>query len=143
MVPRKGITVYVDVVCDLFHAGHVAFFRKALLQADHLIVGLLSDANVATYKPPPIMTLEERCEVVQACRHVDRIIADAPLFCTAAFLDEIGADFACHGDDLSPEEQSYWYKDVMAVGRLRVIPYTGGISSRGIVERVLSRRGKA
>lgn len=131
--------VYVDAVCDLFHAGHVEFLRRARALGDGLIVGLVSDADALTYKPAPVMTLDERAAVVAACRYVDRVIPAAPLFCTDAFLDQIGAAFACHGDDLPEAEIAYWYAGVIPSGRLRTVPYTTGISSRAIVARIHAR----
>jgi cytidyltransferase-like protein len=141
MNERRLIWVYVDVVCDLFHPGHVAFFRQARALGDRLIVGLVGDDAVATYKPRPIMTTAERAVVVGACRYVDRVIPDAPLHCTRAHLDAIGADFVVHGDDFPPEEIAYWYHDVIAEGRLKTVPYTRTISSRAIIERVADRLG--
>jgi cytidyltransferase-like protein len=135
----KPVLVYCDVVCDMFHAGHVAFLRQARMLGDGLIVGLVSDANVATYKPAPILSLQERVAVVTACRYVDRVVADPPLFCTETFLDSIGAAFACHGDDMPPEEIAHWYADLIPSGRIKVVPYTSGISSRQIVDRVAAR----
>lgn len=139
MGSAKPVWIYADVVCDLFHAGHVEFFRKARALGDGLIVGLVSDEDVATYKPRPILTLAERVAVVEACRHVDRVIANAPLFCTRAHLDAIGADYVCHGDDFPVEELNHWYRDLVGTGRLKVVSYTAGISSRHIVERILTR----
>jgi cytidyltransferase-like protein len=136
---RDLVWVYVDVVCDLFHPGHVAFFRQARSLGDRLIVGVVGDEAVSTYKPRPIMTTAERVAVVEACRYVDRVIADAPLFCTRAHLDAIGAAFVVHGDDFPPEELAYWYRDVIGTGRLKTVPYTTTISSREIVRRVAQR----
>ena len=85
------------------------------------------------------MTLEERVGVVAACRFVDRVVPNAPLHCTRAFLDSIGAAFVCHGDDFPPEELDFWYRDLAGTGRLKVVPYTPSISSRQIIERIASR----
>jgi cytidyltransferase-like protein len=132
--------IYADVVCDLFHHGHVEFFRLARALGDRLIVGVVGDADVASYKPPPIMTYDERVAVVRACRFVDRVLdAPAPLYCTRAFLDEIGAHYCCHGDDMSPAELDRWYHDLRPSGRLKVVPYTSSISSRQIVGRIVRR----
>lgn len=140
MTSPRPVVIYADVVCDLFHAGHVEFLRKARELGDRLIVGLVSDADVATYKPAPIMTFAERAAVVRACRYVDEVLDEpSPLLCTCALLDRIGADFACHGDDLAPADVVYFYGDVMAAGRLKVLRYTAGISSRQIVSRVVQR----
>jgi cytidyltransferase-like protein len=131
--------IYVDVVCDLFHPGHVGFLRQARALGDGLIVGVCSDEDVATYKPRPIMNMEERMTILSACRYVDKVIPNAPLSCTRAFLDSIGAAYVCHGDDFPQDELDYWYRDLVGTGRLKVVPYTTGVSSREIVERVATR----
>jgi cytidyltransferase-like protein len=138
--PAQPVWVYVDCVCDLFHMGHVRFFEKARSFGDRLVVGLHSDADVATYKPAPILSFAERLEVVRACRLVDRVIEyPAPLHVTAAHLDSFGASYACHADDMSPEQLDFWYGELVPAGRLKVVPYTAGISSRDIVARVAER----
>jgi cytidyltransferase-like protein len=134
------VWVYADVVCDLFHYGHVEFFRHARALGDRLVVGLVGDSDVASYKPAPIMTFEERLAVVRGCRFVDRVLDEpAPLHCTRAFLDRIGASYCCHGDDMTAAELHHWYGDLVSTGGLKVVRYTANISSRLIVERVASR----
>ena len=136
----KEVVVYADAVCDLFHPGHVEFFRQARLLGDRLIVGLVSDADASTYKPAPIMTHSERVAVVRACRFVDHVLDEpAPLFCTVQFLDRVGAAFACHGDDFSSTDIAHWYGDLIPSGRIKVVPYTRTVSSREIIERVAAR----
>jgi len=134
------VWVYADVVCDLFHAGHVEFFEKARQLGDRLVVGVVSDADVKTYKPAPIMTFPERVAVVRGCRFVDRVLdAPAPLYCSCQFLDGIGAAFACHGDDFPQAEIAHWYADLIPSGRVKVVPYAKGVSSRQVIERVVTR----
>ncbi len=132
--------VYADAVCDLFHHGHVEFFRQARALGDRLIVGILSDADAAAYKPVPVLNFAERLAVVRACRFVDRVVEEpAPLTPTVAFLDSIGAEFLCHGDDMNEGELKKFYADLMRCGRLRTVRYTSHISSRRIVERIVKR----
>ena len=95
--------VYVDMVGDLFHAGHVSLLREARRHGDWLVVGVLSDDTAASYKRRPIMTLAERVAVIESCRYVDEVIEDAPFRVTEAFLDEHAITTVVHGDDLSPE----------------------------------------
>ncbi len=136
----RPVWVYADVVCDLFHYGHVEFFRLARALGDRLIVGIVSDLDVASYKPAPIMTYEERVAVVRCCRFVDRVLdGPAPLYCTRKFLDEIGVDYCCHGDDMSQDELHHWYYDLASSHRLKVVPYTSTISSRQIIRRIVDR----
>src|SRR5262245_50775572 len=91
--------VYVDMVGDLFHMGHVEFLKTASAFGDWLIVGVLSDEVVATYKRQPIMTLAERVAVVEACRYVDEVVPNAPYIVTTEFLDEHEISVVVHGDD--------------------------------------------
>jgi cytidyltransferase-like protein len=134
------VWVYADVVCDLFHYGHVEFFRRARALGDRLVVGLVGDSDVASYKPAPIMNFEERLAVVRGCRFVDRVLEEpAPLHCTRAFLDRIGASHCCHGDDMTAAELRHWYGDLVSDGGLKVVHYTANISSRLIIARIASR----
>ena len=57
--------VYVDMVADLFHYGHVEFLKKARALGDYLLVGIHTDDIVASYKKGrPILTMEERVKSV-------------------------------------------------------------------------------
>jgi len=129
--------VYVDMVGDLFHAGHVALLREARRHGDWLLVGVLSDETAASYKRRPIMTLAERVAVIEACRYVDEVVADAPFRVTQAFLDEHAISTVVHGDDLSPEAAESIYGPAAAAGRLVYVPRTDGISTTELIRRVV------
>ncbi len=131
--------VYVDMVGDLFHCGHVALLRAARDLGDHLVVGVLSDEAAAAYKRRPVMTLSERVAVIEACRHVDEVIPDSPLRLTHAFLDEHDLALVVHGDDLDADGAEEVYGPAVATGRLRLIPRMGGISTSELIARVHSR----
>jgi cytidyltransferase-like protein len=133
---RREVRVYVDMVGDLFHAGHVEFLRTARGFGDRLVVGLLSDETAAAYKRRPIMTLPERLAVVDACRYVDEVLRDAPYAVTGAFLDQHDLAFVVHGDDSSPQALTEAYGEVAAAGRLRLVAYTPGISTTELIARV-------
>lgn len=101
------------------------------------MVGVLSDDTAASYKRRPIMTLAERVAVIESCRYVDEVIADASLRVTEEFLAEHGIATVVHGDDLSPEGAEFVYGPAAAAGKLAYIPRTGGISTTQLIERVL------
>ena len=69
-----SITVYTSGVFDLLHAGHVEALRRAREQGDELIVGVLSDADAASYKRVPVIPYAQRHFVVSALSMVDRVI---------------------------------------------------------------------
>ncbi len=127
-----------DVICDLFHYGHATFFQRARALGDELIVGVIGD-DIGEYKPKPILDVRERAAVLESCRFVDRVIVGAPLYTDCAYLDSIGADFLCHGDDLAPELVAKYYPGVGAAGRLRMVAYTSAISTTQIVRRIAER----
>lgn len=135
----KPTIVYVDMVADMFHPGHVAFLKKAKAQGDYLIVGLMSDEDAASYKRPPIMTLKERSEMVQSCRYVDEVIEAAPLCITNELIDNHLIDVVVHGDDFNPESVSYFYKVAIERGIFKTVPYTQGISTSDLIHRILDR----
>jgi glycerol-3-phosphate cytidylyltransferase len=129
--------VYVDMVGDLFHAGHVALLRAARSHGDWLIVGVLSDDTSASYKRRPIMTLAERVAVIESCRYVDEVIPDSPDPVTQDFLDEHMITTVVHGDDLSLEGAESIYGPAVATGKFVYIPRTADISTTQLIQRVL------
>ncbi|MGN9809605.1 adenylyltransferase/cytidyltransferase family protein [Micromonospora sp. BQ11] len=128
--------VYVDMVGDLFHPGHVALLRAARGFGDWLIVGVLSDETVASYKRRPIMSLAERVSIVEACRYVDEVVPDSPYQLTPEFLDEMQISVVVHGDDISPEVIEAVYGPIAADGRLQLVKYTAGVSTTDLINRV-------
>lgn len=135
----EATRVYVDVCADLMHAGQVEFFRKARTYGDYLIVGVLSDEDVASYKREPILTLPERVMEVQACRYVDEVIAAPPLRLTQEWIAEHQIDVVAHGDDFNPDSLYYWYKVPIEMGIFKTVPYTQGISTTEIIQRIKER----
>ncbi len=135
----KVIRVYVDMVADLFHPGHVNFLRQAKKLGTHLIVGVHSDEDCEDYKRKTIYTLEERVAAVAGCKYVNEIIPHAPLSVNAEYLDKHNINIVAHGDDFDPVEIKKYYGSAINREIFRTIPYTKGISTSEILRRILSR----
>lgn len=135
----KHTRVYVDMVGDLFHMGHVEFLKAAREHGDWLVVGVLSDEDVAEYKRRPIMTLAERVAVIQACRYVDEVHPNAPQNVTTKFLDEHDIAIVVHGDDLPQFAIEQVFGPAVSAGKLRLVKYTAGISTTDLIRRVRER----
>jgi len=131
--------VYADMIGDMFHPGHVAFLQKARAFGDYLIVGLNDDEAAAEYKRTPIFTLEERAQVVEACKYVDEVIAGSPLRPTKEWLLERNIDYVIHGDDFNKDLLQDQYGASLELGIFRSVPYTPGISTTGIIDRIIKR----
>lgn len=131
--------VYVDMVADLYHYGHVEFLRTARALGDELIVGVHSDEVVASYKRAPVMSMDERIRVVESCRLVDEVIADAPLTVSESWITQHRLDLVAHGDDFDTETARRFYGYPMEAGIYRIVPHTVGISTSDIIERIRVR----
>ena len=129
--------IYADGVFDLFHYGHVRLLQRCANLGDKLIVGVHNDADVASYKRTPVMTMAERLEVVEACRFVDAIVPNAPLKVTKEFLDILGADIIIHAHSEEDHHRcmQLFYGGVPAERFLR-LGYTSATSTTAIIEKL-------
>ena len=127
--------VYVDMVADLFHYGHVEFLKKASTFGDHLLVGICSDEAVQANKRNPIFSMGERVASVAGCRYVDEVVADAPWIIDAAWIEKHKIDLVIHGDDYSSEQIKHIYKIPISMGMFCTVPYTPTISTTEIIRR--------
>ncbi len=134
------VTIYTKIVGDLFHIGHVRFLRNARALGDRLIVQVVPDERVAAYKRAPIMNQQERAEVIAACAYVDEVHLEGPKTITLDFMDGNGFDSYAYGYS-SEKEALVKRQDCIELPdhRIRVIPYTPGISTTEIINRVLTR----
>jgi cytidyltransferase-like protein len=135
----KARRVYVDMVGDLFHPGHVALLRAARELGDQLVVGVLSDETAAAYKRTPIMSMSERVAVIAACRYVDEVIPNAPVRLNVEFLTEHDLALVVHGDDVTEDVAADVYGPAVESGRLRLVPRIEGVSTSDVIARVRSR----
>jgi glycerol-3-phosphate cytidylyltransferase len=128
--------VFVNMVADLFHAGHVAFLKQAKQHGDVLIVGLHSDELASKYKRKPICNIDERKTVVEACKYVNKVICNTPLNIDREFINKHKIDLVIHGDDFDAEKINHFYGDIIDLNKFVTVPYTQGISTSEIIKRI-------
>lgn len=129
--------LYVDMVGDLFHYGHVEYLKRCKDMTHVLKVGIHNDADVEIYKRKPVLTMDERIKVIEACKFVDEVIPNAPLKVSKDFLRMHNIDKVVHANDISEDSVNTMYSDI--VGDLMFIPYTEGISTTLIIKRIKIR----
>ena len=122
---------YTTGVFDLFHIGHLNILSRAKEQCDVLVVGVSTDELVQSYKhKSPIIPFEERKAIVEAIRHVDRVVVQHHRDKYKAW-EEIRFDAMFVGDDWknTPLYQKL-EQDFKQVGvDLVYFPYTRDTSS--------------
>ncbi len=128
--------IYIDIVGDLLHAGHVRHLQKARALGDWLVVGIFDDDTAARLSHRPIMPMAERIAVVGALGCVDEIVADAPLAPDTAFLEKLDIAYACLSDDYDDPERQEALADLLEDGMGVVIPYTDDVTTAQIVGRI-------
>lgn len=131
--------VYADMVGDLFHLGHIKLLQRAKALGDILIVGVNKDEDVESYKRIPTLTLEERTQVIQACRYVDKVISPAPLIITEEFMNEHSIDLVVHAHEEGDTRYDEMYAVPVKLGKFKRLDYTKSISTTEIMQRIIDR----
>ena len=73
---RKTKIGYLSGTFDLFHMGHLNLIKRAKEQCDYLIVGV--HPNAAHKGKKAYISFEERLEIVQSIKYVDKAIESLP-----------------------------------------------------------------
>lgn len=124
--------VYVGMSADLVHPGHMNILKVAAEYGD-VVVGLLTDKAIASYKRLPYMTYEQRKAVIENIKGVKEVIPQDTLDYRPN-LELVKPDIVVHGDDWKEGVQAKTRQqviDTLAVwgGKLIEPNYTDGISS--------------
>ncbi|VAX34316.1 ADP-heptose synthase / D-glycero-beta-D-manno-heptose 7-phosphate kinase [hydrothermal vent metagenome] len=127
--------VFTNGCFDIIHAGHIQYLGEAKALGDVLVVGVNSDASVGRLKTKrPIVPQDQRVEVLAALEMVSYVTIfaeDTPY----EVIKLIMPDVLVKGGD-------WEIKDIVGadlVGEVYSLPYRPGISSTGIIERIIER----
>ncbi|SCA56272.1 Phosphoenolpyruvate phosphomutase [Candidatus Terasakiella magnetica] len=124
--------IYMGMSADLVHPGHINMINNASSLGD-LTIGLLTDRAIASYKRLPMMSYEQRKQVIECIKGVARVVPQESL----DYEDNLRAykpDVVVHGDDWKTGVQQKTREKVISIlsewgGELVEFPYTQGISS--------------
>ena len=120
-------TVYMCFSTDMVHSGHIAIIRKAQ-KLGKLIIGVLSDEAVASYKRFPLMPYEERKTVFENIAGIEKVVEQKELS-YAENLHKFKPTYVVHGDDWKEGFQKPIRDEVVSIlaeygGQLVEFPYS-------------------
>src|SRR5215471_12656407 len=131
--------VFTNGCFDILHPGHIHTLTQAKALGDVLIVGINSDASVKRLKGKrrPILNQDERAVMLAALEAVDYVTTfeeDTPL----TLIQLLQPHVLVKGGDWNPD--AVVGREVVEAngGRVVLIPYQEGLSTTGIIERVLA-----
>ncbi len=136
---NKDKIVYVGMSADIIHPGHLNLLHEAA-KYGRVIVGVLTDEAIASYKRLPYLNYEQRSLVVSNLKDVSDVIAQTTLDYRPN-LERVRPDFVVHGDDWKEGVQAKVRQEVIDKlaewgGQVIDVPYTKGISSSMLNERL-------
>ena len=137
----KKKIVYTAFSADILHEGHINILKKAS-KLGEVIVGLLTDKAITSYRKLPHLNYHQREVVFKNIKFVKKVIPQHHLDFTEN-LNLIKPNYVIHGDDWRNSDLRNIRKKVIKTlkkwsGRLIEVPYTKNISSTKIRKEILS-----
>lgn len=120
-------TVYMCFASDIIHGGHIAIIKKAE-RLGKLIIGVLSDEAVASYKRMPLVPASERRVMFENINGVSRVVEQDTLSYRDN-LERFHPSIVVHGDDWVNGFQKPIRDEVVSIlasygGKLVEYPYS-------------------
>lgn len=134
-------TVYMCFSTDIIHGGHIAIIKKAQ-KLGRLIVGVLSDEAVASYKRLPLVPAAERKKLFENVAGVYKVV-DQNTLSYKANLETLKPSIVVHGDDWCTGFQKPIRDEVVSIlasygGKLVEFPYSSDDKYKDIQARTRS-----
>ncbi len=120
-------TVYMCFSSDIIHGGHISIIKKAE-RLGKLIIGVLSDEAVASYKRMPLLPASERKKLFENIAGVYRVV-DQNTLSYAENLQKYKPSIVVHGNDWTKGFQKPIRDEVTSIlatygGKLVEYPYS-------------------
>lgn len=130
---------YTTGVYDLFHVGHLNILRKSKELCDFLIVGVTSDELVSYKGKKAIISLEDRMEIVESIRYVDKVVVQDNMDKMEAWK-KYKFNVVFVGDDWKGTEKWIRIEDMFKKINVDVVyfPYTKKVSSTSLRTQIQS-----
>ena len=134
-------TVYMCFSTDIIHGGHIAIIKKAQ-KLGRLIIGVLSDEAVTSYKRLPLVPASERKIMFENVAGVYKVV-DQETLSYKANLEKYKPAIVVHGDDWCTGFQKPIRDEVVSIlasygGKLVEYPYSADDKYKDIEARTRS-----
>ena len=135
----KKKIIYAGMAADIIHHGHINLIKKGAKKGN-LIVGVLSDKAIESYKRKPIFTYKQRKFIIENIKGVEKVVIQNTLSYIPN-LKKYKPALVIHGDDWKNGKQKKTREDVIKClnnwgGKLIEIKYTKGISTTLIINKL-------
>lgn len=130
--------VYISFSTDILHSGYLSILRKAA-SLGRLIVGVISDEVIASYKRYPLLPFEERKVLFENIKGVEQVVCQDSLS-YKGIIEQLHPDIIVHGDNwkqgfLKPLRDEALELLSQYGGRLVEFPYTDKPELKSIENR--------
>ncbi len=125
-------TVYLALSVDFIHHGHLNIIARARSLGE-VTVGLLTDSAISQYKRLPILTWEQRRQIIDNIKGI-RAVVPQETVSYAENLRRLKPDYVVHGDEWKSGLLREVRQEVIDVltewgGQLIEVPHTKGVST--------------
>tara|TARA_B100000945_G_scaffold320788_1_gene332118 strand:+ start:589 stop:1881 length:1293 start_codon:yes stop_codon:yes gene_type:complete len=137
----KNKTIYTAFSVDILHEGHINLLKKAS-KYGKVIVGLLTDKAIASYKRLPHFNYKKRKFIIENLKYVSKVVPQKTLDYREN-LEKYKPNYVIHGDDWRIGIQKKTRQNVIKTlkkwkGKLIETPYTTNVSSEKIKKKIFS-----
>ena len=140
MSKKKNATVYVSLIADLLHAGHINILNEASKYGE-VTVGLLTSTAIHELNDTAYLKYQQRLEVIKNLRMVSNVVPQEDASYKKNLL-KIKPDFVVHGDDWVDGKQSKYRTEVISLlnewgGKLVEAKYSSEISDKNLKNKLM------
>lgn len=137
---NKNKIVYIGMCADYLHHGHINIIKEARKYGE-VVIGLLTDKAIASYKRVPFLSFEQRKLIIENISGVKKVVPQTTLDYVRN-LERIKPNFVVHGDDWKTGIQRETRQNVIDAlkkwgGELIEPQYTKGVSSTQLINLTL------
>ncbi len=134
---RGKRVIFANGCFDFLHVGHIRYLQAARALGDILVVGLNGDKSVRTLKGAgrPLMTAEERVEILDALECVDYLLIFDHLT-VASVLSDLQPDVHAKGTDYSEDTVPERASVLAYGGRVAIVGDPKNHSTRDYLRRI-------